>query len=260
MSKETDENKAIIQLFLDAWNSRRPDAFDDLVAPNVVRHCEATPDVQIRSLDHVKDFLRQDTTIFPDSVQTIRLMVAEKNLVAAWATYEGTQQGPIGPFPPSGRKAQFDFGAVFRIEAGKIAEWWVTWDNMTILKALGHLSDGPNTASAARAGAAVPSVQAPGPDVAANLAAFSGRWVGIWDNNPLATTSLTIESVSPAGDVAGSYVYTSVSPARFVAKIIDDTIAFGSLYKFTFRLQPDGTMKGTRNDSGLLNTTVLTRG
>ena len=56
MSKETDENKAIIQLFLDAWNSRRPDAFDDLVAPNVVRHCEATPDVQIRSLDHLKGF------------------------------------------------------------------------------------------------------------------------------------------------------------------------------------------------------------
>ena len=104
MSKETDENKAIIQLFLDAWNSRRPDAFDDLVAPNVVRHCEATPDVQIRSLDHLKDFLRQDTTIFPDSVQTIRLMVAEKNLVAAWATYEGTQQGPMGPFHRRGRR------------------------------------------------------------------------------------------------------------------------------------------------------------
>jgi predicted ester cyclase len=45
-------------------------------------------------------------------------------------------------FPPSGRKAQFDFGAMFRIEGGKIAEWWVTWDNMTILRALGHLPSG----------------------------------------------------------------------------------------------------------------------
>jgi hypothetical protein len=25
---------------------------------------------------------------------------------------------------------------------GKIAEWWVTWDNMTILRALGHLPSG----------------------------------------------------------------------------------------------------------------------
>jgi hypothetical protein len=27
-------------------------------------------------------------------------------------------------------------------EGGKIAEWWVTWDNMTILRALGHLPNG----------------------------------------------------------------------------------------------------------------------
>jgi hypothetical protein len=26
--------------------------------------------------------------------------------------------------------------------SGKIAEWWVTWDNMTILRALGHLPSG----------------------------------------------------------------------------------------------------------------------
>ena len=134
-----EKNKAIIRCFFDAWNNRQPDAFDDLIAPDVVRHCEATPGVEVRSLEQVKEFLRQDTTVFPDSVQTISLLVAEGNLVAAWTMYEGTQQGPMGPFPPSGRKAQFNFGAVFRIEGGKIAEWWVTWDNMTILRALGHL-------------------------------------------------------------------------------------------------------------------------
>ena len=127
-----------------AWRRKWPtaDAFDDLIAPDVVRHCEATPDIEARSLDQIKEFLWQDTAVFPDSVQTIKLLVAEGNLVAAWTTYEGTQQGPMGPFPPSGRKAQFDFGAVFRIEAGKIAEWWVTWDNLKILRALGHLPSG----------------------------------------------------------------------------------------------------------------------
>jgi predicted ester cyclase len=102
---------------------------------------KATPGVEARNLDQVKEFLRQDTTVFPDSVQTIKRLVAEGNLVAAWTRYQGTQQ-PMAPFPPSGRKAQFDFGAVFRIEGGKIAEWWVTWDNMTILRALGHLPSG----------------------------------------------------------------------------------------------------------------------
>jgi hypothetical protein len=86
--------------------------------------------------------------------------------------------------------------------------------------------------------------------------AFSGRWVGIWDNNPLATTSLTIESVSSTGDVTGSYVFMSENRSKFVAKIADNTINFGI---FTFRLRPDGKMEGTRNYSGVLNTTVLIR-
>jgi steroid delta-isomerase-like uncharacterized protein len=138
----TEQNKALIRRFFDAWNSRQPDVFDDLMASDVVRHCEATPGFKVQSLDDVKEFLQQDSATFPDSVQTIKLLVAEGNLVAAWSTYEGTQQGTIGPFPPSGREVQFDFGAVFRIAGGKITEWWVTWDNMTILRKLGHLPSG----------------------------------------------------------------------------------------------------------------------
>jgi predicted ester cyclase len=114
--------------------ARQPDAFDDLISPDVIRHCEAAPGVEVRNLGQFKELLRQDTMVFPDSIQTIKLLVAEGNLVAAWTTYTGTQQGRMCP-PSSGRKAQFDFGAVFRIEAEKIAEWWVTWSNMAILRA-----------------------------------------------------------------------------------------------------------------------------
>ena len=104
MSTIIEQNKAVVRRFIEAWNSRQPQAFDELVAPDVVRHCEATPGFEARSLNQVKDFLRQDTAVFPDSVQTIRLLVAEGNLVAAWTTYEGTQQGPIWPFPPPVQK------------------------------------------------------------------------------------------------------------------------------------------------------------
>jgi SnoaL-like polyketide cyclase len=46
---------------------------------------------------------------------------------------------PISPLPASGARTQFDFGAVFRMADGKIAEWWITWDNMTVLRQLGHM-------------------------------------------------------------------------------------------------------------------------
>jgi steroid delta-isomerase-like uncharacterized protein len=142
MNPDTERNKAVVRRFFEAWNSRQAVAFDELIAPNVVRHCEATPGLEARSIDDIKEFLRLDTAVFPDSVQTIQRLLAEDDLVAVWTTYEGTQKGPMGPFPPSNRKAQFDFGAVFRMENGKIAEWWVTWDNMTVLRALGHLPGG----------------------------------------------------------------------------------------------------------------------
>jgi class 3 adenylate cyclase len=93
-----------------------------------------------------------------------------------------------------------------------------------------------------------------------DFAAFPGRWVGFWDNNPIYTTSLTIETVTSTGDVIGSYVFMSAKPAKFAAKIIDNTITFGSPVKFTFRFRSDGKMDGTRdNGSGILNTTVLSR-
>jgi class 3 adenylate cyclase len=91
-----------------------------------------------------------------------------------------------------------------------------------------------------------------------NFEAFSGRWVGVWDNDPQYTTSLIIESISPTGDVTGSYIFMG-NPSKFMATIIDGAISFGSFYKFMFRLRPDSKMEGTRSAAGILNTTVLTR-
>jgi steroid delta-isomerase-like uncharacterized protein len=142
MSTTTEQNKTVIRGFFEAWNNRQPEAFDEFVASDVVRHCQATPAVEVRSLDQLKAFLQQDTAIFPDSRQAIVQMAAEGNLVGVWGTYEGTQRGSIGPLPASGARTYFDFGAVFRMADGKIAEWWITWDNMTILRQLGHMPSG----------------------------------------------------------------------------------------------------------------------
>ena len=139
-----EENKALIRRFWEAMNARQLNVFDELLAPDVVRHCQATPAISVRSREEFKEFMRQDAAVFPDSIQTLTHLVAEGDLVAVWATYAGTQRGQMGPFPPSGKKARFDFGAVFRVNKGKIAEWWVTWDNMTILAQLGHLPASPN--------------------------------------------------------------------------------------------------------------------
>ena len=145
MHMSSNETKVLLRRFEEAMNTRQLDVLDELIAPNFVRHCQATPQLDIRSLEQFKDFLRQDVAVFPDNTQTFTHVLAEGDLAAVWATYEGTQMGQMGPFPPSGKKARFDFGAVLRVENGKLAELWITWDNMAILAQLGHLPAGPST-------------------------------------------------------------------------------------------------------------------
>lgn len=71
MDANAERNKVVIQQFFDAWNGRRADTFGEFLAPDVVRHCEATPGLEAQSLDDITEFLRLDTAAFPDSVQTI---------------------------------------------------------------------------------------------------------------------------------------------------------------------------------------------
>jgi hypothetical protein len=47
----------------------------------------------------------------------------------------------------SGKKLRVDLGAVLRVENAKIAELWITWDNMTVLSQLGHLPAVPTVAA-----------------------------------------------------------------------------------------------------------------
>lgn len=144
MQNSSGDTKALIRRLEDAMNTRQLELLDDILAPDFVRHCEATPELDVRSLEQFKDFLRQNTASFPDNTQTFTHVVAEGDMAGIWTTYEGTQMGQLGPFPPSEKKARFDFGGVLRVENGKIAELWVTWDNMTILAQLGHLGGPPS--------------------------------------------------------------------------------------------------------------------
>lgn len=135
-------NKQLLIRMTEAVNERDLEALDEVVAADVVRHCQATPGVVVDSLDDFKAFLRQDFATVPDSVIELRQVLAEDDLVSGWLTYSGTQEGPMGPFPPTGKHFSVDFATHLRITDGKIAEMWVVWDNLYGLAQLGHIDPG----------------------------------------------------------------------------------------------------------------------
>jgi len=135
---QLEKNKEIVRLNAQAINDRDLALLARTTSETLVRHSQATPGLTITSLDEFVAFLKSDWAAFPDSRITIQQLVAEGDRVAVFATYEGTQKGQMGPFPPSGKRMSLEVSGVFRIEDGKIAEIWVTWDNMSALTQLGH--------------------------------------------------------------------------------------------------------------------------
>jgi predicted ester cyclase len=57
--------------------------------------------------------------------------------VAILGTYSGTNTGPMGDIPATGKSIESPFLGIFRIESGKVAELWVEWDNLAFLAQLG---------------------------------------------------------------------------------------------------------------------------
>jgi steroid delta-isomerase-like uncharacterized protein len=133
-----ERNREVVLAMVEAINARDFDALDTLVAPDVRRHSAATPDVEVRSLDDFKDFLRQDLSAIPDATMEVEQIFATDDMVAVRAMYSGTQTGPMGPFPPSDRPVTIPFIGLQRMENGMIAEIWVEWDNLSALAQLGH--------------------------------------------------------------------------------------------------------------------------
>ena len=136
-------NKEIVRKSFEVVANGDYDEMNTYIADDYLRHCQATPDLTIESLEAFKEFIRMDRMSIPDQKLDVKMLIAEGDHVAFWATYTGTQTGQMGPFPPTGKLAELDFSGVHRLENGKVVETWVTWDNITILSQLGHFPPKP---------------------------------------------------------------------------------------------------------------------
>ncbi len=136
-SAQLEANKDLVQRFTEAVNSANWDALDDIVTEDFTRHSEATAGPQVTSREEFVQLQESFLVSVPDQRVTIKKLIAEGDEVAGLATYSGTHTGPMGEFPATGKTFESTFLAIFRIEAGRIAELWVEWDNVAMLTQLG---------------------------------------------------------------------------------------------------------------------------
>ena len=133
------ENKEIVRRVIDHGVNRQDvDFLLSMLKPDYRRHSQATgPMPEIRGRDQMGGFFRENFTTFPDWHEEIVLMLAEDDKVALVTRGTGTQTGPWGEVPPSGKPVAVDNFIVHRLEDGQIAETWIGWDNLAVLGQLG---------------------------------------------------------------------------------------------------------------------------
>jgi len=134
--KDTEQNKEVVKQAAAALDAYDYDAMDAVMAQDYKRHCQATPEATVESLNDFKELVREWEVTMPDAKMNIEFMIAEGDKVAIWGTYRATTTGSTEEIA-AGKQVEIDFGGVHRLVDGKIVETWVTWDNVTMLQQLG---------------------------------------------------------------------------------------------------------------------------
>jgi steroid delta-isomerase-like uncharacterized protein len=126
-----DENVEIARVFHEeAINAGNLDALQDILHPDVVHHAAGGyPDVV--TAEGVTSMMADFPAAFSDLHYTIDFFVAQDDMVVERYTATGTQTGPLGDLPASGRTATWTGVNIFRIECGKIVEIWSEVDALS---------------------------------------------------------------------------------------------------------------------------------
>jgi predicted ester cyclase len=135
-----EQNKALMQRIHTEVSNGNLAIFDEVLAPDYVRHCQAMPPglQEIHGPEVFKTFVTDFVNAVSNCKDEIDFIIADSNMVAYVTTTTGVQTGPMGDLPASGREFMLKNIVIQRIEDGKVAETWISWDNVAMLTQLGY--------------------------------------------------------------------------------------------------------------------------
>ncbi|MGY1810927.1 ester cyclase [Blastococcus sp. SYSU D00669] len=132
--------KDVVRRFVEECvNTHRAELLDRFVHESVTMH-PGTPGeaAATEGIDELRQAYRRFRVLFPDLHVIHELLIAEGPYVAARWTATGTAQGSLGGVEPSGEQLRWGGTDVYRVEDGRIVEWWRNDDFAGLLRRLGR--------------------------------------------------------------------------------------------------------------------------
>ena len=142
MSKSLEENKTLARRLIDeTWNKGNLAILDELMAADFTNHELPNPfdPGGGEGREGAKQDILANQTAFPDVHLTIDDQIAEGDRVVMRWTARGTNTGPLGRIPPTGKQASVTGVFIYRFADGKAVEGWTNFDALGLLLQLGVL-------------------------------------------------------------------------------------------------------------------------
>ncbi len=122
--------------WVEAQNRGDASGADEAFAPDCVIHITGGPAPELDP-DGFKQMMAGFFAAFPDLHFTIADQSTAGDRVAMRWVADGTNTGPFGAAPPTGRRVRVE-GVIFdRVADGRVAERWEQWDLPAMLGQLG---------------------------------------------------------------------------------------------------------------------------
>ena len=118
------EIKAKVEESLNIWNKGDLSLVDKLYSPDIIRHNVDIND-DIVGAKAFKEYVTSLRTAYPDfNVKFEELIIKDLTGVVRW-TITGTNTGPLGDLPATGKKMKISGVTIWKYVDGKVAEEWV---------------------------------------------------------------------------------------------------------------------------------------
>jgi steroid delta-isomerase-like uncharacterized protein len=124
------------QKWVNGLNRGDVSAADETFRTDCVIHINGSPQPNI-GLAEFNEMVKGLLAAFPDLRFTIEDQVVVGDKVTTRWTAEGTNTGPLGGVPATGKRMRINGLILDRVVGDKVAERWEQWDQMGMMQQLG---------------------------------------------------------------------------------------------------------------------------
>ncbi len=140
-----EQNKAVVRAYWEAFGAHDIEGMIACLAPDFVSHDPALPNPN-GDLASEQAQVEGTYATFPDLALTVDDLIAEGDMVVSRWTWTATHTGAthgVASMPATGKKVLVEVISTQRLEAGKIAEKWISFDMLGLQQQLG-VAPGPS--------------------------------------------------------------------------------------------------------------------